>query len=224
MNVEMLIVFSKLLAILACVVAGILTARIGLKLFLNGAGLGPSKTVVEFGKVKFTSHSVGSLVMCSAVVWGYFATKFDPVYEKDGDGSIRFITRMTQGGHVLEVPEIEFPKIHGFETPTSGSEVEAWRAYLRDSKIFDKAEESINKSLKVDGREAKVDWSRLQIERGADGKTRVKAPIENGIDGVSSPPLSLEFEMRDTPDGRLRIEPVRVTEGVFDARPGVMDT
>jgi len=72
---------------LLSLLAGIIAIRYGYNLYKDGAGLGKDKLAFEWGGLNFTAHSVGSVVMSTAFLWGVIAISLSPSYT-DGDISV----------------------------------------------------------------------------------------------------------------------------------------
>lgn len=100
-----LTVMFKGIGMILAIGGGIWIARFGFQLYKDGAGLGRDKAAIEFGKIRITANSVGSVVMCTAFLWAYLGVLLSPKYEKKGD-VIRVYSMATPAGEV-EAPAIQ---------------------------------------------------------------------------------------------------------------------
>ncbi|MEO8901143.1 MAG: hypothetical protein ABI488_05675 [Polyangiaceae bacterium] len=74
------IVFLGVKWALACVIAsgGVSAIWLGYKLFRTKAGRSPERTIVQYGKFKIQTSSVGATLMVTAFGWAWLATKEAP--------------------------------------------------------------------------------------------------------------------------------------------------
>lgn len=80
-----LTILFKGIGMLLSIFAGLMTIRYGFHLYKDGAGSGKDHLAFELGNIKFTAHSVGSVVMSTAFLWGFIAMSMSPNYT---DGTI----------------------------------------------------------------------------------------------------------------------------------------
>lgn len=104
MNPETLTILFKGMGMLLALVGGILVARYGYHLYRDGAGHGRDEAGFEVWNVRVKAHSVGSVVMSTAFLWGLLAVWLSPNLERAGD-TVRVYSLQAPGGNV-EVREL----------------------------------------------------------------------------------------------------------------------
>ncbi len=145
-----LTVAFKGLGMLLAIGGGIAIARYGFHLYKDGAGQGRDKAVIQFGTLKVTANSVGSIVMCTAFIWAYIGVLLSPKYEKTGD-TTRIYSTVTPAGN-LEAIAIQTPLP---VSKTTKPKVDEYKA------LFDKAIAESNQGeaisyVSLGGKRAKV--------------------------------------------------------------------
>ncbi len=82
-----LTVLFKGIGMLIALVAGIFTVRYGYFLYQDGVGHRKDRAAFEVGNIKIGAHSVGSVVMSTAFLWGIVGIWLSPNITRNNNGT-----------------------------------------------------------------------------------------------------------------------------------------
>ena len=152
--VEMTIV-AKTIGMLAALLIGFLAVRNGFRLYRDGAGRGRDHVVVSLGGFSARASTVGSAVMVTGIVWGYFAYLIHP--------------ELRQGPEYTEVTRFETPR-GAVTAPVLVADIKPEQVETTQDPsvlraLFEHAARAWGKdAVKVDGEPATVDWSSIEVK------------------------------------------------------------
>jgi hypothetical protein len=105
MDPQTMTIAIKGAGMVALIGGGILALSYGFRLFSGKHGTQAADLALDLGPLKATARSVGSVVMVTAVGWGFLGDLINPSFEKTA-GTIRIYSFSTPGGDEVLAPAL----------------------------------------------------------------------------------------------------------------------
>ena len=79
---------TRAVGMVLLIIGGILALWFGYRLFTSGTTASPqTRMIVQFAKLKISAHSVGPVVMATAVLWAWLGYQISPTLKTSNAGS-----------------------------------------------------------------------------------------------------------------------------------------
>jgi hypothetical protein len=200
MESETLVIIVRGIGMILLMVGGIASLLCGFHVYKRGTGAERDLAAFELGPMKLKANSVGSVVMATAVIWGWLGVSICPSIEKSGD-------------HV---------HVYSFETPSKEVRVPSFetRAFVSGSSAYNDpnrlqdlfrvavAEQPGCQSnlLTLDGKHARIDPNSITAVRDHSGHYLLSANV-----GYGSSWVRLTFEP-SVVSGKAAFMPKRIVQ------------
>lgn len=172
---------------LGLLLGAILALWYGFRLFKNGAGLGSSHIVAEYGDFRVRANSIGAAVMVTAFGWASLVVWSAPSYSNGAVG-------------VIEIASTGEMSIEG--GPIDG--------YAEVAELFQKAAMSSENRIKLNDEPATIDLETLSqtVRFSRTGNFLIGAQVKN----AKGNSVYTVFEASLEDDSEIRFRPVAVSE------------
>jgi hypothetical protein len=160
------------------IIGGIYALYKGFRLYQEGAGVGKDNIILQFGKLKATGRSVGSVVMVTAFAWGGLGVMISPNLDK-------------QGEHI---------KVYSFKTPQGEVTTRSIQSGVKNAasvagspemltKVFNRTIElelkKYGELVEVNGKPAEIDAATIKITKNLAGKVLVTASARGELQSAT---------------------------------------
>lgn len=171
----------------------ILALFYGFRLFRNGAGLGSSHIVAEYGEFRVRANSIGAAVMVTAFGWASLVVWSAPTYSNE----------LGQAVQIASTGELSIE-----DGPIDG--------YAKAAELFRDAAKSPKNKLKLNGEPATIDLENVsqQVRLSPSGNFLIGAKIKN----AKGKSVYTVFEAKSEGGTKVSFQPVAVSKDAIGSR------